>query len=292
LAAPPHAGRDIDDRAPITLVSTALGYADLKTTSVYAHARPGERARSKEHMMVAYDREAFRLTAPSQRLGKPMRKTLLLVASVALSSPVLADDREDCSSIDVDRIIQGCTGVIKSRQELRQTLAIAYHRRGTAHASKKEYDQAIEDYTKALEIDPKYISAYNDRGLAYTSKGDYERAIADVTRAVELTAKPTSRPTTAAATPPAATPAKSEPSSTKTSVAIGNATAPTPVKPTTTPPMPPSTKASKTPGLSKTSATKAKPTVPTKKPETTPTPTEIDSGPPSWAVQVLNKEMN
>ena len=28
--------------APITLVSATLGHADLKTTSVYAHARPGE----------------------------------------------------------------------------------------------------------------------------------------------------------------------------------------------------------------------------------------------------------
>jgi hypothetical protein len=224
-----------------------------------------------------------------------MRRTLFLVASVAcaaLSAPVLADDREDCSSIDVDQIIRGWSGVINSSQELRQTLAIAYHRRGTAYASKKEYDQAIADYTKAL-LDPKYVGAYNDRGLAYTSKGDYERAIADVTRAVELTAEPTSRPTTAAATPPAATTAKSEPSSTKTSVAIGNATAPAPVKPTTTPPMPPSTKASKTPGVSKTSAiTKAKQAAPTKKPETTPTPTEIGSGPPSWAVQIFNKEMN
>jgi tetratricopeptide (TPR) repeat protein len=95
---------------------------------------------------------------------------------------------------------------------LRQTLAIAYHRRGTAYASKKQYDQAIADYTKALEIDPKYISAYNDRGLAYMSKGNYERAIADVTRAVELAAEPTSRPTTVAATPPAGITAKSEPS--------------------------------------------------------------------------------
>jgi hypothetical protein len=227
--------------------------------------------------------------------GESVRKTLFLVASVAcvtLSSPVQADDREDCSSIDVDQIIRGCSGVINSRQELRQTLAIAYHRRGTAYASKKDYDQAIADYTKALEIDPKYVSALNDRGLAYTSKGDYERAIADVTRAVELTAEPTSRPTTAAATPPAATPAKSEPSSTKTSVAIGNATAPALVKPTTTPLMPPSTKASKTPGLTKTSATKAKPAAPTKKLEATPTPTEAGSGPPSWAAQILNKEMN
>jgi len=31
-----------DNGAPITLVSATLGHADLKTTSVYAHARPGE----------------------------------------------------------------------------------------------------------------------------------------------------------------------------------------------------------------------------------------------------------
>ena len=172
-----------------------------------------------------------------------MRKTVILMASVAfvaLSVPVLADDREDCSSIDVDRMIRGCSGVINSRQELRQTLAIAYHRRGTAYASKKEYDRAIADYTKALEIDPKHISAYNDRGLAYTSKGDYERAIADVTRAVELGAKST--PTTIGATPPAAKAAKSEPSSTKTSVTIGKATVPAPVKPITTAATPPQPK--------------------------------------------------
>ena len=37
-----HASHTIDNGAPITLVSQTLGHADLKTTSVYAHARPGE----------------------------------------------------------------------------------------------------------------------------------------------------------------------------------------------------------------------------------------------------------
>jgi site-specific recombinase XerD len=37
-----HASRAIDNGAPITLVSATLGHTDLKTTSVYAHARPGE----------------------------------------------------------------------------------------------------------------------------------------------------------------------------------------------------------------------------------------------------------
>jgi integrase/recombinase XerD len=37
-----HASHAIDNGAPITLVSVTLGHADIKTTSVYAHARPGE----------------------------------------------------------------------------------------------------------------------------------------------------------------------------------------------------------------------------------------------------------
>jgi integrase/recombinase XerD len=37
-----HAWHALDNGAPLTLVSATLGHADLKTTSVYAHARPGE----------------------------------------------------------------------------------------------------------------------------------------------------------------------------------------------------------------------------------------------------------
>jgi site-specific recombinase XerD len=37
-----HASHAIDNGAPITVVSATLGHADLKTTSIYAHARPGE----------------------------------------------------------------------------------------------------------------------------------------------------------------------------------------------------------------------------------------------------------
>ena len=194
-----------------------------------------------------------------------MRKTLLPMACaafVALSASVLADDREDCSSIDVDRIIRGCTDVINSRQELRQTLAIAYHRRGTAFASKKEYDRAITDYTKAIEIDPTHVGAYNDRGLAYTSKGDYERAVADVIKAVELTAKPTPQPKTIALTPPpAGETAKTEPSSTK-STSIG---------------------APKSSAIAK-GAAKAMP-------KATPAPSEAADEPPSWATQILNNRV-
>ena len=228
-----------------------------------------------------------------------MRKTLLPMACaafVALSASVLADDREDCSSVDVERIIRGCTDVINSRQELRQTLAIAYHRRGTAFASKKDYDRAITDYTKAIEIDPTYVAAYNDRGLIYTSKGDYERAVADVTKAVELTAKPTPQPKTIALTPPpAGETAKTEPSSTKTSAAIGKATAPAAAKPATLAATPPPSKPTKSSsiGAPKTSAiAKGAAPAPAKAiPKATPAPSEAAGEPPSWATQLLNNRV-
>jgi integrase/recombinase XerD len=37
-----HASHAIDEGAPITLVSETLGHVDLKTTSIYAHARPND----------------------------------------------------------------------------------------------------------------------------------------------------------------------------------------------------------------------------------------------------------
>lgn len=37
-----HASHALDNGAPIQLVSQTLGHADLKTTSVYAHAKPGD----------------------------------------------------------------------------------------------------------------------------------------------------------------------------------------------------------------------------------------------------------
>ena len=61
-----------------------------------------------------------------------------------------------------------------------------YVYRGCAYRSKGDYDRAIADHTRAIELDPKYVSAYNNRGFAYGSKGDYNRAIADYTRAIEL----------------------------------------------------------------------------------------------------------
>ncbi|MCP4353211.1 MAG: tetratricopeptide repeat protein [Desulfobacterales bacterium] len=34
-----------------------------------------------------------------------------------------------------------------------------------------EYDSAIEDYSRAIEINPKFVEAYYSRGFTYLDKG-------------------------------------------------------------------------------------------------------------------------
>ena len=50
----------------------------------------------------------------------------------------------------------------------------------------RDYDKAIADETKAIEINPRYVLAYANRGIAYGNKGDYDKAIADETKAIEI----------------------------------------------------------------------------------------------------------
>jgi tetratricopeptide (TPR) repeat protein len=55
-----------------------------------------------------------------------------------------------------------------------------------ALAEKGDYDLAIADYTRALEIAPKYSNAYGNRIMAYTKKGEFDKAWEDMHRAETL----------------------------------------------------------------------------------------------------------
>jgi tetratricopeptide (TPR) repeat protein len=49
-----------------------------------------------------------------------------------------------------------------------------------------DYEQAIVDLDKAIEIQANFGKAYYNRGLSYYAMGDYDQAIADLSKAVEL----------------------------------------------------------------------------------------------------------
>jgi tetratricopeptide (TPR) repeat protein len=94
-----------------------------------------------------------------------------------------------CNGLDgatPDQQISGCTGMIQSGKSDRKNLAIAYANRAAAYNSKKQYDRAIADCTRAIELDPKYAAGYVNRGNGYARKKQYDRAIADFSQAIKL----------------------------------------------------------------------------------------------------------
>ncbi len=72
-------------------------------------------------------------------------------------------------------IFTGCVSFTKKTSEMG---ADAYYNRGIAYHKKGQYNRAIQDYDKAIEINPQYADAYNNRGVVYLMKlgdGDKEK---------------------------------------------------------------------------------------------------------------------
>jgi len=61
-----------------------------------------------------------------------------------------------------------------------------YFFRGDEFRRNRQRDLAIEDYTAAISIDPRYGSAYINRGEVFLEKGQFDQAIADFSKAIAL----------------------------------------------------------------------------------------------------------
>ncbi|MYC29091.1 MAG: tetratricopeptide repeat protein [Chloroflexi bacterium] len=64
--------------------------------------------------------------------------------------------------------------------------AEGYNRRGNQYSRNGAYEQAIADYTQALELDANLADAWFNRGCSYYELGMYDASIEDLTRAIEI----------------------------------------------------------------------------------------------------------
>ena len=81
---------------------------------------------------------------------------------------------------------QGAIADLTKAIEINPMLADAFVIRGSAKFSLKDDQGAIADYTKAIEINPQYADAYNNRGLVRELVNDLEGACDDWRKAADF----------------------------------------------------------------------------------------------------------
>jgi tetratricopeptide (TPR) repeat protein len=86
------------------------------------------------------------------------------------------------SKDDYDRAIIDFNKAI----QLNWTYALVYDRRGSTYFRKGQYDRAMADFEHEIRLDPEYGPTYNNRGLVYDAMGDHVRAFADYDQAIRL----------------------------------------------------------------------------------------------------------
>ncbi|MFX1303100.1 MAG: tetratricopeptide repeat protein [Promethearchaeota archaeon] len=81
-----------------------------------------------------------------------------------------------------DNAIENCRRAL----DLDEIFVDGYYHIGLAYNYKKKYDAAIENFQKAVNFDEKHIKSWNSMGLAYEAKEDYDNALRYLNKAIEI----------------------------------------------------------------------------------------------------------
>jgi tetratricopeptide (TPR) repeat protein len=84
-----------------------------------------------------------------------------------------------------DMAINSVNG-LSSEEQIKKEIPETYRIRGEINYELKKYIQAVQDFTEAIELDPRLKSAYMNRGYVYNEQGEYLKATQDFKAVGEL----------------------------------------------------------------------------------------------------------
>ena len=87
---------------------------------------------------------------------------------------------------EFDKAIIDYSKVIELEPQDAPNVASAYFNRGNAYRNQKNYEKALNDYGKFIELNPNNSTGYFNRGLVYNINKEYNKAITDFNKAIEL----------------------------------------------------------------------------------------------------------
>jgi len=96
--------------------------------------------------------------------------------------PVETRVRQGLSTEKYDSAIKFATEAIDARDLWPYLQSGAYKTRGMARLGLRQYGEAIEDFSRAIAIDPFNDDAFAERAIAYRNQGRFDQAIADQTK--------------------------------------------------------------------------------------------------------------
>lgn len=107
----------------------------------------------------------------------------LAIAWVLLAGVAMAEDkpslRERVHAAMKKNDVAGALKILDDAIKKDSTNAEAYFVRGRIWLEQKKFDNAVVDFSKTLELDPKFAAALDQRGIAYFKMAEIAKSLAD-----------------------------------------------------------------------------------------------------------------
>ena len=178
-------GEHHEDGELILLDSTMIGkekqeidYTELQSSS---YPFPIEPANTQISQKRVTSQSSVFVYPPSGYINKDACKIIPVPAKLKRS---ILNHLREVHNIHTDTIYNDLIGFIANEKNYETTSVLVFQ--GIASYNKSEYEEAIEKYSEAIELNPNYEIAYYNRGLAKGNSKLYQEAISDFNKAIEL----------------------------------------------------------------------------------------------------------